>query len=64
MLHIRHMRSTNNFIEYASKSNTGLFNTINVSIKLWNNLHNQVKSMNCYTSYKTHIKSMLTNMYL
>ena len=42
--------STDNFIEYISKSNTGLFNATNASIHFWNNLHNQV-SVKCYASY-------------
>ena len=57
------MQSTN-FIEYVSKTNNGLFIANKIAITLWNNLHNQVKSINSYNSYRKYIKSMLTNMYL
>ena len=44
---MRSTTNTTNFIEYVSKSNTGHFNAIDVSINCWNNLHNQVKRIDC-----------------
>ena len=44
------------------KTNMTYFYIINVSMKLWNNLSNDVKCMS-FVPFKVYIKTMLINMY-
>ena len=60
--HLYEMRSISNFAEIICKTNMRSFHIINVSIKLWNNLSNEVKCMS-FVPFKVYIKTMLIKMY-